>query len=94
MVGDSSANIVQRDDTCLSLKLAADMKFIAMELGSRPIPSDALLWLRSGIWKRRYAPCCGESALKFQALVPCKVFGFLVTQTEYNAEWVLNFRYV
>lgn len=94
MVGDSSANIVQRDDTCLSLKLAADMKFIAMELGSRPIPSDALLWLRSGIWKRRYEPCCGESALKFQALVPCKVFGFLVTQTEDNAEWVLNFRYV
>jgi len=69
------------------------MKFIAMELGSRPIPSDALLWLRSGI-RKRYAPCCGESALKFQALVSCKVFGFLVTQTEDNAEWVLNFRYV
>jgi hypothetical protein len=48
----------------VSLKLAADMNFIALELGNRPIPSDALLWLRSG-FSVRYEMCIGESALKF-----------------------------
>ena len=48
----------------MSLKLAADMNFIALELGNRPIPSDALLWLRSG-FSVRYEMCIGESALKF-----------------------------
>ena len=63
-MGEGGKIIVEQEDTCVSLKLAADMNFIAMELGNRPIPSNALLWLRSG-FSVKYEMCIGEAALKF-----------------------------